>query len=190
MRSRHLITLSLLVAAVACTSCSSSVIEPFVLRIIADDGDAMGTMGNPIVLSAVDEILIVLTPDAGMGNTFAPFEMETFEGGEVETFLSSAGEWTMRITKPYIEAHATNEGTTFKLDVPLYATDPTDLTEVRDPTMRVLFRRRGEVIATTVRFLQWPLPEGNGIEGASDLTVTVLCPDATRSQCLNMDPTP
>lgn len=191
MSSRPLVFLALVVAALGATSCSSSVIEPFTLRIIADDGDAIATMGNPIVLSAVDEILVVFDPDPAMGNSFAPFEMESFEGGQVETFLSAAGEWTMRIDKVYIEDHATNEGTTFKLDLLLFSADDENIVDVQDPTLKIFFRRRGVDIAASIpRFLQWPLPEGDGIDGAADLSVTVLCPDSTRNQCLNIEPTP
>jgi len=158
--------------------------EPFVLRLIADDGSAAGGPGNGIIQNAVDRIQVVLEADPSSGNSFAPLAPRVFDGGDVETRVSAAGEWVITLERAYIDDHAFVSGTTFAVDIPLQPEDTTDDPSVRDPTLRVAFQRQGEVIAGTERFLSWPPAPGER------LNVVIFCPEATRFQCQNSPPPP
>lgn len=172
----------LLGLCLSASACGGSGPEPFVLRLIADDGSAPGGPGNAIIQRAVDRVQIVVAPDPSTGNAFDPAEPRVFDGGDVETRVSAAGEWVITLERAYLDDHAFPHGTTFAVDVPLSVQDTTDDPSVRDPTLRVSFQRRGEVIASTERRLVWPPTPGTQVDAV------VFCSDATRFQCQNNDP--
>lgn len=176
------LTLGLVGLCLAALSCSDGGAEPFILRLIADDGSVPSGPGNGIILAAVDRVQVVIAPDRSSGNQFDALAPRLFDGGDVETRVSAAGEWVITLERPYIEAHAFDHGTTFGLEIPLAPENTTDDPAIRDPTMRVTFQRQGEVIASTERGLNWPLLPGDALD------VVVFCPEATRFQCLNSAP--
>jgi len=177
------VTLWLLLAlALPALGCGGDGPEPFILRLIADDGSTPSGPGNGIILAAVDKIQVSITPDRTMGNSFDPLMPRLFDGGDVETRVSAAGEWVITLNRAYIEDHSFIQGTTFAVDLPLIPQDTTDDPSVKDPTLQVRFQRQGEFIAFTERRLAWPIVPGEV------LPVTVFCEDATRFQCLNSAP--
>lgn len=170
---RRLLPLLLLAFA----HCGGDGPPPHLLRIVADDGSLMG---NPIIQAAVQEIEIVIVPDL-MDGRFEPSEPREIMGGDAEVRVSAAGEWVLKLRKPWIDAHAEPSGSTFQVTVPIY-TDQSEEAMVRDPTLRVAFLRNGVRIAeSNPRFLQWPPPP-------DEVTVVnVFCPEMFRLQCLNND---
>lgn len=171
-----------LLCSLSLSACGGGGPEPFVMRVIADDGSTPSGPGNGIVQNAVDVIRIVVAPNPSTTNSFAPLAPRVFDGGDVETRVSAAGEWQILLQRPYIDDHAFINGTTFAVDVPLVPQDGTDDPSVLNPTLRVSFERHGEVIAGTERFLDWPVASGERLD------VVVFCPEATRFQCQNSDP--
>jgi len=179
---RALFTLGLVGLCLPALSCSSGGAEPFILRLIADDGSVPSGPRNAIILNAVGRVQVVIAPDRSSGNHFDALAPRLFDGGDVETRVSAAGEWVITLERPYVEAHAFDHGTTFALEIPLAIQNTTDDPAIHNPLMRVTFQRMGEIIASTERNVNWPLLPGDALD------VVVFCPDATRFQCLNTPP--
>lgn len=121
-------------------------------------GDASG--GAQVALEAIDEVEVVLAPNRVQGNTFPPQAPRISNGGGVETRVSAAGEWVLRLFPPYLADNAalTDEG--FSLSIPLSMAGDQQA-DVDAPSARVTFIRRGERIAESALLrLPWPLRSG------------------------------
>lgn len=134
-----------------------------------------------VVLDAVEEIEVVLTPMTPL--RFAD-TMGSFENGNVETFITSTGEFVVRLKRPWIEQHTMPAVPNFAVDVPLQAGNMADDPAIPDPQLTVHFKRAGEYIAQGgPRFAQWPLVSGR----TDNVTVACIRP-MYHWQCQNMEP--
>jgi hypothetical protein len=137
-----------------------------------------------VVQPAVDQIEIVIRPSVA-GQRFEPQIDMTHFGGNVSSRVTGAGEFAIFVEKAYIDENARPGDTTFVVDVPLMPVVETADPGVEDPTVDVTFIQGTDRIATTTRFLPWPLPEGG------EAVATVQCNRPPRTavdfsrQCTN-----
>ena len=156
-----------------------SVVEPFVVNILASNST------GPVIRPAVDRIEILIDPAENV--RFDAISPTEYDDG-VEASVTSAGEFRLRLARSWIDENWLENGSTFRVEVPLYHDG--DVPDVPNPLMRVNFLRapRGggseEVIADTQqgRNIDWPLEPGG------EVSVQVQCRLGFELQCQNTDP--
>jgi hypothetical protein len=167
-------------AALMLAGCSAETPEPFLLHVIASDGQAMGE--ERVVLEAVDAVELVFEPTGNQ--QFASAEENIFAEGQVRSRITAAGNYLMVLDRSWIVDHAIPNGATFQVDVPLFTDGDKPDPEVDGPALRVNFlqTRNDPPRIAQGRLggrLPWPLPE------AGEASVTVSCREETLDACRN-----
>ena len=139
---------------------------------------------SSVIPIAIEELRLAFQPQ-GAGDVFAPQEPASHEGGNITTGVTADGQYVVTANAEYVAEHGriAPDGFSDLIDFELFATnmDPSQ-TIVMDPVVSATANRRGEIIASGTRFVQWPLPEGGGS------MLTLRCLAGFMFQCRNEEP--
>ena len=152
----------------------------FTLRMIGSE--PVGGL-SPITLDAVDEIRVSIDPPENI--EFMARPQQVFEDSTVTSFVSSAGEFVVSLSREYIQTHATRNETGFTIDLSM-SMEAEMVGDLADPGLFVEFIQRNadgtETLGAFRRAVSWPLVDDE-IE-----TVTLACAPGLEAKCLNMRP--
>jgi len=181
--------LSLAVVALL-ASCSKEIVPApsFSLRV-----RTVGTSGAPaVLLAAVDQLEVVIRPRAPARFLELPpgcsladcggTQCCKYDGNQVTTFISAAGEYVMRFDAVWVQARAEVTPTGFTVAVPIYATSEMDSPGALDPTAFGNVLRGDDRIAIGSITLTWPL------RGGEMQDLPMMCAPGFEAECMDVDP--
>jgi hypothetical protein len=187
MPSRTAIALALTLGLTATLACCGEEIPAPSHVIAVRTASRVGALR--IEPAGVDTLEIVFRPEPGQrfatqacGPGACPVDhCCSYEGGDIITYTSSAGEFVMLVDGDYVRAHMTDIPAGFYVPIAVYS-QAGSVGSARDPVVRATVIRRGERIAVGEARASWPL-RGNAATNINGVTC-VLGYDA---QCANMD---